>query len=70
MKVHYFEQDEPDADDAMLLVAKKQGYVPGGCLLGGMVVMAEVFGSRDPCAGCNGPRAKCGGRPGSQNDRI
>lgn len=63
MKPHYFEQDKPDADDMWLDMAKGQGYVPKTCLLGGQVVMSEVSASRDPCAGCNGPREKCGGRP-------
>lgn len=63
MKPHYFEQDEPDSDDMQLGMAKTQGYVPQGCLLGGMVVMAEINAGRDPCSGCNCPREKCGGNP-------
>lgn len=62
MKPHYFEQEKADADDMMLGMAKMQGYVPNACLLGGMVVMAEVRDGKDPCRGCNGPREKCGGR--------
>jgi hypothetical protein len=63
MKPHYFEQPAADADDMMLGMAKMQGYVPAGCLLGGVVVMAEVSAGRSPCSGCEGPREKCGGRP-------
>lgn len=63
MKVSYFEQGKPDSDDMMHGMALMQGYVPKGCLLGGMVIMSEVNGGRDPCAGCNCPREKCGGRP-------
>lgn len=62
-KPHYFEQDKADADDMLLGMSKMQGYVPQTCLLGGFVVWAEVQGGRDPCAGCNGPRDKCKGRP-------
>lgn len=62
-KLHYF--DEPDADpsDLLLGMAKMQGYVPASCLLGGMVVMAEVNEGRNPCWGCEGPRERCGGKP-------
>lgn len=63
MKAHYFDQKEADADDMMIGMAKMQGYVPKGCLLGGMVAMAEVQAGRSPCAGCNGPRERCGGKP-------
>jgi len=63
MKVAYFQQEAADADDMMLGMAKMQGYVPQGCLLGGMVVMAEVQNGKSPCDGCNGPREKCGGKP-------
>lgn len=62
MKAHYFEQDKADADDMSLAMAKMQGYVPTGCLLGGVVVMSEVQKGVHPCYGCNGPREKCGGR--------
>jgi hypothetical protein len=63
MKTHYFEQSVADADDMMLGMAKMQGYVPQGCLLGGIVVMAEVQSGNSPCDGCNGPREKCKGKP-------
>jgi len=61
MKIHYFEQQEADKDDFQLGMAKMQGYVPPGCLLGGVVVMDEVRSGRNPCLGCEGPRDKCGG---------
>jgi hypothetical protein len=67
MKLHYFEQESADSDDMQLGMAKQQGYVPSTCLLGGKLVMVEVFGGRDPCAGCNAPRDKCNGRPKSSN---
>ena len=63
MKPHYFSQESADADDMLLGMAKMQGYVPQTCLLGGMVVMGEVNGGRNPCHGCEGPRDKCKGRP-------
>jgi len=62
MKLHYFEQEEPDDDDIQLQTAIQQGYVPEGCLLGGMLVMSKVSRGFDPCEGCNGPRTRCGGR--------
>jgi hypothetical protein len=62
LKPHYFEQDQADADDMLLGMAKMQGYVPQTCLLGGNVVMAEVNRGENPCFGCNGPREKCGGK--------
>ena len=62
MKPHYFDQDEADADDVQLEMAKMQGYVPQTCLLGGMVVMAEVMKGDHPCWGCEGPREKCHGK--------
>jgi len=62
MKPHYFNQDEADADDHLLGMAKMQGYVPESCLLGGPTVMAEVEGGNSPCAGCEGPREKCKGK--------
>ena len=55
MKPHYFEQAEADQDDMQLGMAKMQGYVPSGCLLGGMIVMDEVGKGNHPCWGCNGP---------------
>lgn len=63
MKPHYFEQDAPDSDDHALRMAKQQGYVPPACLLGGQIVLGEVNAGHNPCWGCEGPRAKCGGKP-------
>lgn len=62
-KPHYFEQEQADADDHALGMAKMQGYVPKTCLLGGVVVMAEVWDGRNPCWGCEGPRERCKGKP-------
>lgn len=62
MKPHYFKQDEADADDMQLGMAKMQGYVPKTCLLGGLVVMGEVSAGRNPCSECEGPREKCHGK--------
>lgn len=67
MKPHYFNQDSADSDDMHLEMAKKQGYVPNTCLLGGAIVMGEVNANRNPCWGCEGPRAKCRGKP-KRND--
>lgn len=63
MRPHYFDQPSPDSDDIMLAMAKGQGYVPQGCLLGGVVVMSETNDGRKACWGCNGPRERCGGSP-------
>jgi hypothetical protein len=64
-KLHYF--DDPDGaaerNDVMLQMAIGQGYVPKTCLLAGRVVMSEVNAGRDACAGCEGPREVCKGRP-------
>ncbi len=62
MKPHYFEQAEADGDDIQLKMVKGQGYVPKTCLLGGIVVMAEIRNARHPCGGCEAPREKCGGK--------
>jgi hypothetical protein len=70
MKPHYFEQASADSDDIRLGMAKLQGYVPKTCLLGGAVVMGEVFAGRDACAGCEGPRIKCAGRPKRDADKA
>lgn len=63
MKPHYFEQEQADADDFQLGMAKMQGYVPETCLLSGAVVMGEVNKGNSPCWGCEGPREKCHGKP-------
>lgn len=59
---HYFNEGKADENDINLQMAIGQGYVPKGCLLGGMIVMMLVGKGDDPCRGCNGPREKCGGR--------
>ena len=69
MKPHYFDDPTGAVSDMWLNMAKGQGYVPKGCLLGGTVVMAETNAGRDPCAGCSGPREKCGGRPKRDSDQ-
>ena len=62
MKSNYFENYAAAETDGLLGMAKAQGYVPIGCLLGGEVVMALVNQGDDPCRGCEGPRARCKGR--------
>lgn len=69
MKPHYFDDPTGAAADIWLSMAKGQGYVPKGCLLGGQVVMGETNAGRDACAGCNGPRDKCGRRPKRDTDQ-
>jgi len=59
----YFDRDEAPSSDMLLGMSKMQGYVPDTCLLGGATVWNEVKQGRNPCAGCNGPREKCKGRP-------
>ena len=49
-------------EDDVLACAKEHGYVPDGCYLDGFVVMYEKIAKRDPCAGCNLDRNRCGGR--------
>ena len=64
LKPHYFNDEQADPNDMPLGMAKMQGYVPDGCLLGGSVVMGLVGEGKSPCAGCEGPRARCGGYTG------
>jgi hypothetical protein len=63
MKPHYFDDGKADEKDFQLAMAIEHGYVPKTCLLGGLVVMSEIANRRDPCAGCEGPREVCKGRP-------
>lgn len=63
LRHHYFEQGVASPADHMLQQAIAKGSVPSGCLLGGHIVQGLVFAGDDPCAGCEGPRPKCGGRP-------
>lgn len=46
----------------MLKLAKKQGYVPMGCLLQGEIVMGLINEGQDPCKGCHSDKNKCGSR--------
>ncbi len=61
-RLHYFDMDKAPSD-TKLEMAIHQGYVPATCLLAGAIVLDEVNKGRNPCWGCEGPRAKCGGRP-------
>lgn len=65
MKVHYFDQSKPDADDVFLAVEIRAGTVPETCLLGGIVVGSLKVARPDkkPCASCDGPRDRCKGAP-------
>lgn len=65
MKVDYFAQKAPDADDTTLARMVRAGAVPAGCLWGGEMVrfVAEEL-REDPCARCDCPkRDVCKGRP-------
>ena len=50
----------------------EQGYVPPTCTMpeenAGLLIYAEISSGRDPCAGCNGDRAVCRGRPKTELD--
>lgn len=61
-RIHYFDAPEKAEDDVFLKMCKTQGYVPAGCLLLGNLVWAVVNEGKDPCKGCAGDRAVCGGR--------
>ncbi|OPY57150.1 MAG: hypothetical protein A4E55_01832 [Pelotomaculum sp. PtaU1.Bin035] len=45
-----------------------QGYVPATCTLPGLIAWGLVNKGEDPCAGCNGDRSVCNGRP--QNPEL
>lgn len=62
-KLHYFNDGKADPTDFKLVMAKRQGYVPVGCLLAGIVVMSIMNEGGDPCKGCSCDRSKCRGRP-------
>jgi hypothetical protein len=64
IKPHYFNDVSEAQSDMALNMAKGQGYVPRGCLLGGIIVMGLVNRGDDPCRGCACPRDLCNGRPG------
>ncbi len=63
IKLHYFDDEGADPSDILLNMCIQQGYVPPTCLLNGQIVWGLINESKDPCAGCNGPREKCKGRP-------
>jgi len=62
VKTHYFDDPEASPRDELLTLAKRQGYVPKTCLLGGETVMGLVNKGEDPCLGCQCDRIKCKGR--------
>ncbi len=68
MKLHYFAQVAPDADDLLLADAIAAGKVPRGCLLGGVVASSLIAIDRKPCKSCSGPRERCGGDPREDDD--
>jgi len=68
MKLEYFRQAAPDADDRLLAEAIARGEVPTGCLFGGGVASSLVAVGRKPCHSCAGPRARCGGEPREDGD--
>lgn len=71
MKLHYFRQSKPDADDRDLYAACVMGYVPTGCLLGGVVLWKIIRAGERPCDLClGGPRARCGGTPALTDQEI
>lgn len=68
--LHYFDlPGGAPASDIDLGAAKIMGHVPTTCLLPGNLVWSWIARDSDPCEGCYGPRARCGGRdlvePGS-----
>jgi hypothetical protein len=62
VKAHYFHQKRIDQDDEGLRKAIKQGKVPPGCRLGGVIVQGKLAQGKDPCGSCDAPRDRCGGR--------
>jgi hypothetical protein len=69
VKLHYFHQPEPDPDDALLLEARRSGWVPEGCLLGG-VVLKSLSHLERPCYACSAPRSRCGGLPKRTTEEL
>lgn len=68
MKLHYFNQSEPDSDDRALFQARAEGLVPPKCLLGGALISIKLMPASTnaglaPCKSCHGPRERCGGEP-------
>lgn len=62
LRHNYFDLPGPSPADAQLFAAIASGHVPEGCLLGGHTVQTRIAMREDPCASCDGPRARCGGR--------
>ena len=58
------------SEDIMRKLAIGQGYVPADCTLDGMLVMALVNSSEDPCVGCNEDRNICHGRNKEQRSGL
>ena len=54
-----FDKKKAPEKDIILKLAKEQGYVPDGCLLGGGVVMGLINKGENPCKGCNCNRSIC-----------
>ena len=52
----------------------EQGYVPETCTLpddyAGILIYEYVNKGEDPCAGCNGDRSVCRGRPKADTPRL
>ena len=67
MKLHYFNQLNPDPDDELSRVARASGQVPSSCLLGGKTLDEMLSRSKDPCEACFGPRERCKGRPATKD---
>mgnify|MGYP003559591624 CR=1 FL=1 len=72
MRVSYWGQKAPDADDLVLRKMIEDGVVPPGCLWGGELVrFAHDELREDPCGRCKCPdRPRCGGRPSSAHKPV
>lgn len=60
---NYFDRLRASPYDYPLQKQIARGVVPAGCLQGGAMVAGMTMAGLDPCVGCAGPRARCGGRP-------
>lgn len=61
MKLSYEAANDPDREnDLQLQMGIHQGYIPKDCILGGVVVMAQINKGESPCKGCNLDRKICG----------
>lgn len=70
MKLQYFNQPQADDDDPILQDAIRTEAVPPTCLLGGKLLEPHLKLSKDPCLSCQGPRARCKGRPASTDQET